>query len=145
MDIFGMEHKKEKGNGKYVWNYKILPKIPIKLMFYEGDDEFPSKLQILYDSNVLKIFNFEQLGVLHVSIFHAILSMDRNKNQTVADPQFMARGFANATNQHNGHIYTQTHKTGLMSITDGPVPTKTFADRSSGTTNRYTGNRLAGK
>jgi hypothetical protein len=80
MDIFGMEYEEENKNGKYVWNYKILPKIPIKLIFYEGDDEYPSKLQILYDNNVLKIFNFEQLGVLHVSIFQTILSMGKNKN-----------------------------------------------------------------
>jgi hypothetical protein len=78
MDIFGMEYGEESKNGKYVWNYKILPKIPIKFIFYEGDDEYPSKLQILYDNNVLKIFNFEQLAVLHVSILKLILSMGRN-------------------------------------------------------------------
>jgi hypothetical protein len=77
MDIFEMEYDEESKNGKYIWNYKVLPKIPIKFIFYEGDDEYPSKLQILYDNNVLKIFNFEQLAVLHVSIFKLILSMEK--------------------------------------------------------------------
>jgi hypothetical protein len=78
MDIFGIEYEEGSGNGKYIWDYKILPKIPIKLVFYEGDDEYPSKLQILYDNNVLKIFNFEQLAVLHGSIFGLIFSIGKN-------------------------------------------------------------------
>ena len=74
MEIFKMEYEAGSRDGKYVWNYKVLPKIPVKLVFYEGDDEYPSKLQILYDNNVLQILNFEQLAVLHGSIFQAILS-----------------------------------------------------------------------
>jgi hypothetical protein len=75
MEIFKMEYEEGSRDGKYIWNYKVLPKIPIKLIFYEGDDEYPSKLQILYDNNVLKIFNFEQLAALHGSIFQTILSV----------------------------------------------------------------------
>jgi hypothetical protein len=79
MDILGMEYEEGSRNGKYVWNYKILPKIPIKLVFYEGDDEYPSKLQILYDNNALKLFNFEQLAVLHGSIFELLFSIGTRK------------------------------------------------------------------
>ena len=78
MNTFRMECEEGSRNGKHIWNYKILPKIPIRLVFYEGDDEYPSKLQILYDNNVLKIFNFEQLSVLHGSIFQVILSMGKH-------------------------------------------------------------------
>jgi hypothetical protein len=74
MDMLGMEYEEGNRDGKYVWNYTILPKAPIKILFYEGDDEFPSKMQILYDKNIIKIFNFEQLSALHVSIFLALLS-----------------------------------------------------------------------
>jgi hypothetical protein len=75
MEIFKMEYEEGSRDGKYIWNYKVLPKIPVKFIFYEGDDEFPSKLQILYDNNVLKIFNFEQLAALQGGIFGAILSV----------------------------------------------------------------------
>ncbi|MFP3040839.1 DUF3786 domain-containing protein [Treponema primitia] len=77
MNMFSMEYEEGNRDGKYSWNYKILPKISIKLIFYEGDDEYPSKLQILYDKNAIKIYNFEQLAVLHSSIFQAILSMGK--------------------------------------------------------------------
>jgi hypothetical protein len=78
MEKYGMEYEEGNRDGKYIWNYKILPKIPIKLIFYEGDEEYPSKLQILYDNNALKIFNIEQLSVLHGSIFQLILAMGKN-------------------------------------------------------------------
>ncbi|MDR1947827.1 MAG: DUF3786 domain-containing protein [Spirochaetaceae bacterium] len=77
MNILDMEYEEGSRSGKYVWNYKVLPKVPVKLVFYEGDDEFPSKLEILYDKNVIKIFNFEQLSVLHGSIFQTLLSIGK--------------------------------------------------------------------
>ncbi|AEF84093.1 hypothetical protein TREPR_1045 [Treponema primitia ZAS-2] len=78
MNMFGIEYEEGNRDGKYSWNYKILPKIPIKLVFYEGDDEFPSKLQILYDKNAIKIYNFEQLAVLHGIITQTILSLGKS-------------------------------------------------------------------
>jgi hypothetical protein len=75
MKLFSMEYENGNRDGKYVWNYTILPKIPVKFIFYDGDGEFPSKMQILYDKNIIKYFRFEQLAVLHGSIFQAILSI----------------------------------------------------------------------
>ncbi|MHB9291995.1 hypothetical protein Holit_01083 [Hollandina sp. SP2] len=77
MEIFELEYEAGNRDGKYVWNYNALPKIPVKLVFYEGDDEYPAKLQILYDNNAIKIFNFEQLAVFHLSIFQLILSIGK--------------------------------------------------------------------
>jgi hypothetical protein len=92
-DIFGNDNKKfekimkalgvveyedENREGKYTWNYKILPKMPIKIIFYEGDDEFPSKMQILFDKTAIKIYKFEPLAILNASIFEAILSVAKN-------------------------------------------------------------------
>ncbi|MDR3160072.1 MAG: DUF3786 domain-containing protein [Spirochaetaceae bacterium] len=48
--------------------------MPIKLIYYEGDEEFPAKLQMLYDKTAIQIYNFEQLSVLHVSIVQAIIA-----------------------------------------------------------------------
>jgi hypothetical protein len=77
MKLFNMEYEDGNRDGKYIWNYTILPKIPVKFIFYEGDDEFHSKIQILYDKNTIKIFKFEQFAVLHGSIFQTILSIGR--------------------------------------------------------------------
>jgi hypothetical protein len=77
MNMLGMEYEAGNRSGKYIWNCRVLPKVPIKIIFYDGDDEFPSKMQILYDKNVIKIYNFEQLSVLHGSIFRALLFMGK--------------------------------------------------------------------
>jgi hypothetical protein len=79
MNRLGVEYEEGSRDGKYIWNYKILPKIPIKLIFYEGDDEYPSKMQILYDKTVIKIYKFEPLAVLHGCIFQAILAIGKSK------------------------------------------------------------------
>jgi hypothetical protein len=80
MKILGVEYEEGNRDGKYTWNYKILPKMPMKFIFYEGDDEFPSKMQILFDKTAIKIYKFEPLAVLYVSIFETILSLGKNIN-----------------------------------------------------------------
>jgi hypothetical protein len=97
-DIFGNDNKKfektmktlgvveyedENRDGKYTWNYKILPKMPIKIIFYEGDDEFPSKMQILFDKTAIKIYKFEPLAILSISIFETILSLGKKINAKI--------------------------------------------------------------
>jgi hypothetical protein len=61
----GMLFEGEKSAGQYVWAYSLLPKIPVKIVYYEGDDEFPSKLQILYDKSAIQFYKFEPLAALH--------------------------------------------------------------------------------
>jgi hypothetical protein len=61
----GMVFEKNKSSGQYIWQYMLLPKIPIKLIYYEGDDEFPTKIQILYDKTAIQYFKFEPLAVLN--------------------------------------------------------------------------------
>jgi hypothetical protein len=38
IDPFGMVYREENKDGKYVWDYDLFPKMPIKLVFYEGDE-----------------------------------------------------------------------------------------------------------
>jgi hypothetical protein len=80
MSIFGMEYEEGNRDGKYIWNYKILPKMPIKIIFYEGDDLFSSKMQILFDKTAIKIYKFESLAVLYQCIFQTIMSIGKSKN-----------------------------------------------------------------
>jgi hypothetical protein len=83
MKILGVEYEGENRDGKYTWNYKILPKMPIKFIFYEGDDEFPSNMQILFDKTAIKIYKFEPLAVLSISIFETILSLGKDINAKI--------------------------------------------------------------
>jgi hypothetical protein len=76
----GMTFECEKSSGQYVWNYILLPKIPIKIIYYEGDDEFPTKLQILYDKTAIKVYKFEPLGFLHVSFIEGLVSIGECHN-----------------------------------------------------------------
>jgi hypothetical protein len=75
----GMTLELEKLSGKYVWNYTLLPKVPVKIIYYEGDDEYPTKLQILYDKTAIKFFKFEPLAVLHGCFANGLAAIGENK------------------------------------------------------------------
>jgi hypothetical protein len=83
MGILGLEYEDGSRDGKYIWNHTLLPKMPVKFIFYEGDDEFPSKMQILFDKTAIRIYKFEQLAVLHGIIFEAIISLGKNINAKI--------------------------------------------------------------
>ncbi|MDR2517947.1 MAG: DUF3786 domain-containing protein [Spirochaetaceae bacterium] len=48
------------------WRYTLLPKVPIKIIYYEGDDEYPANIQVLFDKTVIQFYKFEPLAVLHL-------------------------------------------------------------------------------
>jgi hypothetical protein len=71
----GLVFEEERGDGKYVWAYRLLPKIPIKTVYYEGDDEFPSDIKILYDKTAPLFFKFEPLAVLNSCFILALAAV----------------------------------------------------------------------
>jgi hypothetical protein len=50
--------------GKHLWKFNILPKIPLKIVFYEADDEFPTNIQIMLDKTALQFLEFECLAFM---------------------------------------------------------------------------------
>jgi hypothetical protein len=88
-DVFGKDYAKfcevarklamsfegEKSSGQYIWKYLLLPKMPIKIIYYEGDEEYPTKLQILYDKTAIKLYKFEPLAVLHACFIEGLAGM----------------------------------------------------------------------
>jgi hypothetical protein len=60
-----MEYAGSRVAGEYTWYYSLLPKIPIKVVYYEADDEFPCEVRIYYDKTVLQFIDFEPLAVLN--------------------------------------------------------------------------------
>jgi len=50
--------------GKHLWNFDVLPKIPLKLVFYEADEDFPAEIQIMLDKTALQFLEFECLAFM---------------------------------------------------------------------------------
>jgi hypothetical protein len=71
----GMLFEGEKSSGQYVWGYMLLPRMPVKIIYYEGDDEFPSKLQVLYDKTAIQFYKFEPLAALHICFIEGLAAM----------------------------------------------------------------------
>jgi hypothetical protein len=78
-ELLGMEVEESKPNLKYTWRHRILPKIPIKIVYYEGDDEYPTKLQLLYDKTAILFFNFETLSVLNGCFISALAAIGSSR------------------------------------------------------------------
>jgi Domain of unknown function (DUF3786) len=56
--------EEESNGGKHLWRFDALPKIPLKTIFYEADDEFPVDIQIMLDKTALQFLEFECLAFM---------------------------------------------------------------------------------
>lgn len=54
----------EAQSGKHTWRFDVLPKIPLQLVFYEADEDFPSEIQILLDMTAIQFLEFECLAFM---------------------------------------------------------------------------------
>ncbi|HHT9110608.1 MAG TPA: DUF3786 domain-containing protein [Candidatus Brocadiaceae bacterium] len=68
-------------SGGYSWLLEVLPKIPIQIVYYDGDDEFPCEVQILFDKNASRFMEFECLAFLEGCLVRA-LSMTAKTGDT---------------------------------------------------------------
>ncbi len=59
--------------GKHLWKFNILPKIPLKIVFYEADDEFPTNIQIMLDKAALQFLEFECLAFMVGCLVRALI------------------------------------------------------------------------
>jgi hypothetical protein len=50
--------------GKHLWRFDVLPKIPLKLVHYEADEDFPVEIQIMLDTTAIRFLEFECLAFL---------------------------------------------------------------------------------
>ena len=73
----GMVYKGGRGSGTYVWNYQLLPKMPIQVVYIEADDEFPCDIQIYYDKTALQFLDFEPLAFLNGCFASALAALGR--------------------------------------------------------------------
>ena len=67
----------EAGLGGISLIFELLPKLPVKLIFYDSDDEFPARVSLLIDQNATNFLEFEFMAVL-VTIF--VRELDAHHN-----------------------------------------------------------------
>jgi hypothetical protein len=60
-------------SGGYSWLLEALPKILLQIVYYEGDDEFPCEVQILFDKNASSFLEFECLAFLEGCLVRAMI------------------------------------------------------------------------
>ena len=60
-------------SGGYSWLLKALPQILLQIVYYEGDDEFPCEVQILFDKNASNFLEFECLAFLEGCLVRAMI------------------------------------------------------------------------
>jgi hypothetical protein len=61
---FGMMYEGSPHNGEHSWQYRILPRIPLRLVYYEADEEYPCEFKIYYDRRAGEFLEFEQMAFL---------------------------------------------------------------------------------
>jgi hypothetical protein len=68
----GVYNGKSKSGG-HSWLLKVLPKIPLQIVYYDGDDEFPCEVQIWFDKNASLFMEFECLAFLEGCLVRAMI------------------------------------------------------------------------
>ncbi|MHB9292590.1 hypothetical protein Holit_01691 [Hollandina sp. SP2] len=73
----GLTYGGNRAPGEYTWHYQLLPKMPVKVVYYEGDDEFPCDIKIFYDKTAISFLTFEPLAVLNGCFIHALAALGK--------------------------------------------------------------------
>jgi hypothetical protein len=72
-------------DGGHIWNFEVLPKIPMRFVFYEADEEFPVDIQVLFDRSAPKFLGAECLSVTNDCFVHALVMTSREACEAVAN------------------------------------------------------------
>ncbi|MFP4453474.1 MAG: DUF3786 domain-containing protein [Desulfobacterales bacterium] len=66
--VFGGKSGGEGGLGSVSLIFELVPRVPMQMIFYDLDEEFPARATLLFDSNATQLIDFETLAVL-VTLF----------------------------------------------------------------------------
>jgi hypothetical protein len=72
----------EAGLGAVSLILEMLPHIPLQLVFYDRDDEFPARVTLLYDANATKMIEFEVLAVLVTVFVQSLIKIHNHRGIT---------------------------------------------------------------
>ncbi|MCL2160234.1 MAG: DUF3786 domain-containing protein [Oscillospiraceae bacterium] len=73
----GADYDNKPNNGIHKWTYRVLPKIPMQIIFMEADDEFPCEINLMLDESADKFMEFEQLAFLCGCFVKSILILEK--------------------------------------------------------------------
>lgn len=65
------------GLGSVSLLFDLLPHIPLQLIFYDRDEEFPARATLLFDRNATLFLEFEFFAVAVTLFIHALVACDR--------------------------------------------------------------------
>lgn len=69
----------EAGSGAISLIFDLLPHIPLQLIFYDRDEEFPARASLLFDLNATQMIDFEVLAVLVTVFVQSLTNYDVTK------------------------------------------------------------------
>jgi hypothetical protein len=69
---FGMLYEGSPRNGEHSWRCRVLPRIPLRLVYREADEEYPCEFRIYYEKRAGGFLEFEQLAFLTGCFVHAL-------------------------------------------------------------------------
>jgi hypothetical protein len=72
----------EAGLGAVSLILEMLPHIPLQLIFYDRDEEFPARATLLYDANAIKMIEFEVLAVLATVFVQSLIKLHNYRGIT---------------------------------------------------------------
>jgi len=59
------------------FEFKVFPKVPLQLILWEGDDEFPPEASILFDETIGEILSPEDVAWLSGMLVYRLIALSR--------------------------------------------------------------------
>ena len=67
----------EAGSGGISLIFDVLSRVPLQLVFYDSDEEFPAEVNFLLDLSATRFLEYEYLAVMLTAFVKALLAADR--------------------------------------------------------------------
>jgi hypothetical protein len=64
-------------NGDAGFEFRVLPAVPLQLILWEGDDEFPAEANILFDQTIGQILSPEDVAWLAGMVVYRLIALSR--------------------------------------------------------------------
>ncbi|MGD9290125.1 MAG: DUF3786 domain-containing protein, partial [Desulfobacterales bacterium] len=73
----GQLHGKKIDNGDAAFEFKALPAVPLQLILWSGDEEFPAEANILFDNTIGQILSPEDVAWLAGMVVYRLMALAR--------------------------------------------------------------------
>ena len=70
-------HPQEIDNGDVGFEFRVLPGVPLRLILWAADDEFPAEANILFDKNIGQILSPEDVAWLAGMVVYRLMALAR--------------------------------------------------------------------